>query len=200
MSRHEYDEASAAYDILRNRRVLIDSGHQRAVDWAGAYVDMLNRGWRITLTPEEMKQGIIVAKDRVDRGKDLDDQRWSLDSYKAHLTGAYGEIAVGRWLGLPLNNVRLPRDYRGEKPPDLGKRTEVRASTWGRVLKVGMPHAGGPSRDRRSWRYWLVTGKAPELLIRGWIEGVDVLPRHKVGSHYEIPHVELNLKMPEGDH
>jgi hypothetical protein len=72
------------------------------------------------------------------------------------------ELAAARALGLERNERLLGRDYRGEKPADLGIRTEVRntRSPWGSLYVK--------PRDPDGRYVVLVNGGGPGYVVVGW--------------------------------
>jgi hypothetical protein len=97
------------------------------------------------------------------------------DELAVNTMGYAAETAAARATGLsgPHREV-LHKGYRhDEKRPDIGTRTDVKAT----------PHHDGHlvlhKGDKREFVFLLVTGKGPEFTVVGWMEGRDAMvPRY----------------------
>lgn len=120
----------------------------------------------IMLSPTEIRFAAVVAVDRqldnLKEGRDPEGRPEEL-GWLRHFEGACGECAVAQWAGIYWNG-----NLGKLKATDVG-RWEVKATARnnGRLLvpkaKLVMERA-----------YILVTGIAPNLMIRGWAWGAEV--------------------------
>ena len=123
----------------------------------------------IRLTVEEYGRAIQAAYERwstatrAGRQDILCDRGWSV-AFEAHLTGAIGELAVAKAIGVyaPLH----VNQFRGMQA-DLGKDIEVRHR---RSREHQLIIREGDSDERK---YVLSRGTPPEIELVGWISGKD---------------------------
>jgi hypothetical protein len=119
----------------------------------------------ITLSDVEMQMAIFVgaarhianAKDGIEHAYGGDPEKgWSMD-----IEGAAGEIAVARWTGIFWNG-----NIGNKRADDVGN-LQVRTTCWhnGHLL-LHKPDKGDKA-------FVLVTGFAPNLIIRGWLWGYE---------------------------
>lgn len=147
---------------------------------------------KVTLTLEECKIAYATAIDRQAdamrrglRGKHGADDDLEL-SIGLHLTGAAGEIAVAKALG-----VYWAPSVGTFKAPDLGSNVQVRTRTNDSHDLIVR------SDDSSSDYFVLVIGRLPVFRIVGWILGADAKREQWVQMHggrppaYFIPQSEL---------
>jgi hypothetical protein len=136
----------------------------------------------VTLSPEEL----AAAQSRAARVVRMDTRAgWRVKFDTGHETrlginerGFGAEIAASRATGLAWNDAYLNTStYRGNKPPDIGARVEVRNA----LSRVG--ELWCRSDERRDFVYLLVTGGLPSFRVVGWLEGDDL----KVHSRWRTP-------------
>lgn len=147
---------------------------------------------RVTLSLEEAKMAYGVAVDR-----QLDAMRRGLHgrhgagedleiSIGLHLTGAAGEIAVAKALG-----VYWPPSVGTFKAPDIGSDVQVRTRTQDSHELIVRPD------DSSDDFYVLVIGRLPSFRIVGWIHGAQAKQERWIQMHggrppaYFIPQSEL---------
>jgi hypothetical protein len=100
------------------------------------------------------------------------------DRMDVNVRGFAAELAAHRVTGAVLNWDYLPEDYRRkDKPPDLGRRTEVRNA------KSHQGRLWASKADPATNVFLLVTGTVPTFRIRGWVEGSDL----KIADRREMP-------------
>ena len=137
--------------------------------------DTRTSGTIITLTDLEIER----AKSRA-RTVMRDDHEWGFGmrhappkgetEFDVKARGFGAELAAHRVTGLELHWEMLTRTYkRKNKPPDLGKRTEVRNS----AKQQGPLKAHDTDPTGRI--FLLVTGTLPVFDVRGWLEGADLM-------------------------
>lgn len=118
----------------------------------------------ITLTVEEMVKAHRIAIERATSKEIKVDRSYEKLSWHENITrdaeAAGAEIAFARWLGLP--NFELTVDTF-KSSADVGSHFEIKWTKWldGSLILT--------ERDRNQDIAVLVTGKAPNLYIAGWI-------------------------------
>jgi len=151
----------------------------------------------ITLTDAEIQMGATVGilrrVDSLRRG--LEPGRMGAHNWDAEIEGALAECAAANALGKYWSG-----SVGSFKDADLGKRAQVRATE----------HDNGKlilrENDKKDHAYILVTGRCPNYIVRGWIEGAEAvkLTQYKTnpGGHGEalfIPQSELKPIPPKVD-
>jgi hypothetical protein len=160
----------------------------------------------IRLTPGECE----IARDRALRVVHVDTKAgWQMKFDPGGETrlgvnerGFGAEIAAARATGLPWNDAYLDTAHykRSDKPPDIGRRTEVRNALRGDGRLVSH------KPERTDWVYLLVTGALPIFRVVGWLEGRDLRvpdrwrepPAVKYPGYFASQH-ELNPLPVPGD-
>lgn len=134
---------------------------------------LIATGIKVHLTKSEMYHAELIAKVRqrlAEREGRPDTYAFNGDGLHIHTDGCYAEIAVARVLNLYWHAL-LDREER-KRLPDVGADIGVRAC----ADQFRQGRQGGlfvHKEDHDEFRYMLVDGAAPDLLIVGWMLGVD---------------------------
>lgn len=113
------------------------------------------------------------------------------DRLSVNIRGFGAELAASYASGLAVNWDYLPSHYRrARKPPDLGRRTEVRNARSHRGRLWASKH------DPISRVFLLVTGIMPSFRVRGWLEGAELKVPER---HLEPPAVRYEGYFAEPD-
>lgn len=128
----------------------------------------------IELTDDELSKATARAEHIVSvdtgRGWQVKFNTGSETRLDINVRGFAAEIAAARATGLRLNWGLLGDTYRRrDKPPDIGRRTEVRNAVRSNGLLWADP------RERRDWTYLLVTGSRRRFVVAGWVEGRELM-------------------------
>lgn len=126
---------------------------------------MINTTAHVTLATADVNYAFDIAKWRTTfalMAKLTDRAAGQIDGCAKHLNGALAEVAVARYLGVPLPAVGA---YTFHDQPDLPPDIEVRwrsKPSYELIIR---------DNDRHDRTFVLVTGHAPTLTIRGWYRG-----------------------------
>lgn len=111
-----------------------------------------------------------------------------LDGWSVHIEGAAGEMAVAKALNLYWGGSVNTFKSLG----DIGSQLEVRTRSKDYYELIIRPN------DKDDSRYVLVTGRAPNYNVVGWIKGKDAKQEKWSKTHgnrpaaFFVPHKELN--------
>jgi len=157
-----------------------------------------SQGWPVVLTPMEVWLGVIIGvRQRItslcNGYKDRHglDQKKVFDAWMHNFTGAFGEIAFCKTMGLPWNCG--PTRRQSKKVPDVPPNWQVRCRSqhnWDLLVRED---------DRDQFKFALITGLVPNFFYHGWMwGGACKRPewKHPYGNReeaYFVPQGELTI-------
>lgn len=131
---------------------------------------MTPSGVRVLLTRSEMFHAVLVGAERqldnIFAGRQDAYGQTAEDGWRSHNEGAAGEAATAKYFGVYWNGA-----LGNLRAPDVGGAQVRTRSRHSFQLIVHPPPPKG--RDRPNAIYILVTGRAPELYLRGWCYGYE---------------------------